>query len=706
MAVTSPYDAFNPAVANASDPKYGESSRPISTPEADTTAGKLFAGLGDVISAGAKAGETAVHEFLKEKIYDTVEPIRNAEGAALNTINNVVRGGQAKDAFNLIQPPTNPVPGDLQTGLSNLDKFASVRANGHMSETYYYQRLMSSLTGLRDQFPGYRDFIDEHVKSITGVDPANARIKSLVEDINAASASGKEDRNHEINWYTTHGLPLMGEKGAAFLNAYIAGGPKGSLYSLAGPNVAAANKIKVDQSALELEKLDKDALATKQGKIADLDALNTVDVHMKATMMTVRAEDGSAIITPEQIDNAVNKARTGQAPEISGEQIIAWVNNVKARKQFAFNEILHNWTTKKGEDGLTVAQRLGGTEQAVKRINDNLVGFDHLIDGMEKDKTGYLFTVPRLNTSIVENATRGALTGPAGVDFALLGASHKLGGDPGATFTTGTFLKLDKDTQDKLRASILKIQTQPDLNRIPGNPVPPSGNPFTFHQAVKDGIGEDPANPKITAPEYYEGVIQQIEKLGLPTTSPELKKNLAIGLSTPSNLGVFSKFEKDYIDPQTGKAVRGKFDVYDRMTKPPMVAEMHAQGGTTWSNYSDLMKNSFISDLYIRELSDLSKLQPDLDKLKVAWDNVNYKIIDPQHSLSGTVYSQSIARLNKGITGLVNIAIQEGRDPNTFILETLISANALNPAGTLPAGFDKKLLDSLVNSNRKPEAKQ
>src|SRR5258707_2375647 len=48
---------------------------------------------------------------------------------------------------------------------------------------------------LRAQYPGYKDYIDEQIKAVSGVDPANAVMRNLLEDINRNATNAKSEHD-------------------------------------------------------------------------------------------------------------------------------------------------------------------------------------------------------------------------------------------------------------------------------------------------------------------------------------------------------------------------------------------------------------------------------------------------------------------------------------------------------------------------------
>src|SRR5260370_37455226 len=79
------------------------------------------------------------------------------------------------------------VPAAIDGGLKRIGTLTQARqATSGRNDTLYVQQLNSLAKNLRAQYPGYRPYIDEQISSMTGMNPANAYVNSLLADLKAS----------------------------------------------------------------------------------------------------------------------------------------------------------------------------------------------------------------------------------------------------------------------------------------------------------------------------------------------------------------------------------------------------------------------------------------------------------------------------------------------------------------------------------------
>src|SRR6478736_6130620 len=200
--------AFNQGPKDVNDPSYLSYSKQIgdipNVNTADKSMGILLDGIGDFISNATYTADTAVKQDLDTKIRSEVEQTRTqfeqemggSQYAQLAQPKPVDAGQkQGPMVSRSILPedqPTN-IPPDLNTLDGKLKTLAAYRDNGRASQTYYYGRLEALASEYRSRYGGHKDYIDGLFKKYTGVDPANAKLNSMIQDYNAAAAAAKTD---------------------------------------------------------------------------------------------------------------------------------------------------------------------------------------------------------------------------------------------------------------------------------------------------------------------------------------------------------------------------------------------------------------------------------------------------------------------------------------------------------------------------------
>lgn len=133
----------------------------------------LFEGLGNTLSGATQLVDTSI----KRNITDDV-----------------------KAGYEGLNQPIDSIPPDLKNSASGLQALQTAYDQGKISDTYYYGTLNAQLKGLRTKYPGYEDFVDETMQSVTGVRPANAYRNAILSEINAQQNAASDTEKAWATW--------------------------------------------------------------------------------------------------------------------------------------------------------------------------------------------------------------------------------------------------------------------------------------------------------------------------------------------------------------------------------------------------------------------------------------------------------------------------------------------------------------------------
>jgi hypothetical protein len=122
----------------------------------DRTFEALFTGLGETITGVATVADNAIKHNIEKDI---------------------------RSGYDTLNQPLDSIPPELQNSASSMQALQTAFEQGKISDTYYYGTLNAQLKSLRTKYPGYEDFVDETMQSITGVRPANAFRNALLSEI-------------------------------------------------------------------------------------------------------------------------------------------------------------------------------------------------------------------------------------------------------------------------------------------------------------------------------------------------------------------------------------------------------------------------------------------------------------------------------------------------------------------------------------------
>src|SRR5258708_6756633 len=172
-------------------------SRAIPQPESDKSAGIALSTLGTGIEEAAKLYDTSEKSYLKDKVTTGVDKLRDDYSNAYLNIRNQQQGLIPEQPQTLAQADVPPVPSGLKSGLDRATQLGLAQAQnmGHVNDTLFTMNLNSLSNQLRAHYPAYKDNIDDPIKSVSGVDPANAVMRNLLEDINRNASNAKSEHD-------------------------------------------------------------------------------------------------------------------------------------------------------------------------------------------------------------------------------------------------------------------------------------------------------------------------------------------------------------------------------------------------------------------------------------------------------------------------------------------------------------------------------
>jgi hypothetical protein len=193
-------------------------SRPTSEPKPDISGEIKGKAIGSALQAGGSAvregvqGITAAYEKgIQNSIYAAVDPVRDAYIGQLHSADQALQGRDTPD------PLGRDAPHDVKGLPRTLGTLDSARQNGKLSQTDYDARLTALAKEIRGKYPGFRQYVDEEFKRVTGRDSANQYIRSVIGDIDSFIAGKQAKRDSLETHLMTNGLKYHG-----FDNIYAA----------------------------------------------------------------------------------------------------------------------------------------------------------------------------------------------------------------------------------------------------------------------------------------------------------------------------------------------------------------------------------------------------------------------------------------------------------------------------------------------------
>jgi hypothetical protein len=81
------------------------------------------------------------------------------------------------------------VPQEINNAANRLQTMKSAKESGQIGDSHYFLLLDSEARRLRSRYPGHREYVDNVMQDLTGVNPANHAISMMKAELN------KENKN-------------------------------------------------------------------------------------------------------------------------------------------------------------------------------------------------------------------------------------------------------------------------------------------------------------------------------------------------------------------------------------------------------------------------------------------------------------------------------------------------------------------------------
>lgn len=691
---------FNPQVPGASvnDPNWDRQSRPISDVAYDKSSAMAISGAADILSSVVKVVDTDIKESARKDVQTGVDNLRDSYTDALKGIRNAQ---VASSDQTLLPDSTAPdAPQSLQNGLERAKSIGTALAqNGgnKINDTLYTGALNGLAKQLRAQYPGYRDYIDEQIQSVSGVNPANAFMRNLMEDINRNQENNKTEMNATLSTLRENANSGFHDK---------SGVSAAQVYDLVRKGVMDPSKATMWlNSAKSVEydrKTSNDARADRTANDADSAVSAAKDLssnvarnlaHDWQTMTIGKGTDTMQGIANFIRDNAGTGKITDERAMALGQQLTQLRNTSYAMRMAEANEGGKN----------SIISHLGGDPAKAKSIIDGQYAtLDMAIQAIHNKDYGAAYTHMNFNKAIAADTTNIMYNAPD-ADVRrynrMVGAINEMSPQFGKDFFTQTLLGgVPQREKAFIQNQKMEMLTQPDQEQ---------GKLTSFQGAI------DAAKAKgVTSPKSYAELTKTINDINNPDLALPQRLNLAKTFFDPNANGQIlsdKNFEKDRYDSTLKREIPGKYSVYRTLTSDNVasgVAELGKSDPTVISNYRATISRNFGEQLFSRELRDLgdinSEFKPNsLYKIKFSDDKgttPHFEVVGPQgqpmtmtQAIALRAPVGSLNRLNEGMTGLYNAYSKTGsKDATNDVLKTVYQYNYQDPktVNASPRGYE------------------
>lgn len=670
--------AFNTGVSPTQDPNYLNYSKSVDS-KADESGGILAKTIGDVFTSGIDAADSLVKRHIEDRVEDDVNTLRDQRLSELKYAQQQLP--RPSLLSNTDRLAGSEVPTNLQALPAALSQLDARRANGKMSDTEYYAALDSKSKQLRNQFPGHVGYIDKEFEKVSGVNPANAEMKSRVADINAAITSANSDRNKAVSMLDkaiNEGVRTRsGEYASDIKKAFLAG----TIDSTAAEGwVNRAQNLeyefKIRKSELENDKGERDLRSRNATDLVNDRSATAVNMFFN----TIKTASGDTWAELQK------KFRSGWRP--SDEEAVKMGLGLRSQLVEIENSVMQEFT-QTDTKGRSIAGYMGGAgavRELVKQQMVNMKNIGDLVSNKQFDAA--TFAMESANARIHDVRKKMFDDPNIGPSMTHMETISKMG-DPTIMTRYVSMLLGEKagDIDHYLKENGLKIMAQPKKE---------GEGWFTFNWFSDRAKAVGTATPTVN-----NNILDMYSKIMMKSTSDEIKKNTLQAMFSSDNADYLSRYKNDSYDIQ-GNSVLGRNAVFTKILTPDIIKEATRLGmGKVVQQWAE---QSFAKDLFMGDLNELRNGDP---RLQIGWNEKDNRIehkYTKASQLNNTLRQpkpeipsyfadpiKTVERINGGLQVMANLAKTNGQDVSEYLVGLLADAGV--KPNTLPA----QLLQDMIN---------
>ena len=670
--------SFDPNIQQQNAPQsVSTQSKSIEEPKINRSKEFLFSGIGDTVAEGLNSADKLQETNVKQQVTTAQEKEADYQRSWEK---NQAGIADPEDLLRLSQPPQQ-----IQNYQDRSDLLKQAAESGKIPDAYFKMRQLALAKQFRDQYPGYRNAIDETTARVTGQNPANA----LREDLQSAAQEARSKRDQQKNKLENELWQNLGVPGVEGVLAAVRSGKavdEGAVISV----IAHAKQMKAD---LEVQQA-KATYLNSISSLSDKEKKDATDSSEKAwdnavSKAIINQVNGYSAIGegPDRLGTKENMERIRQrglnpssATDVEARNFTAALATSKATFEQQMLVLASNKgpPTQKYPEGSPSKVQEIGLDKVMASIKKASSGFyDPMLDAASHQEYGVMNAAVQISKAMQQDTGLKIDQEPGlGPPLRIVNKFKQAGGD---VFAGNLLVPWAQDGQlgNMLQATIRFYQMQTMTGDVPTG-----------------SIGKTPIE-----------VLENLQKLGADTKSfnmivndtpamftdstakPQAKVNLANHFYIPENSKFISKFALDTRDVNNGKFVPGFETVFQRMASPAVTRQAHELGKTepaVWDNYVRWARNVFSEGLIANEkLHKFSEatLSPGSH---VRWSSESNSFRIQTDKPTGpigrgvirgerrSIYQEVIDSVNKQIQPLVPIAKEQNQDVRVLIAEAML----------------------------------
>jgi hypothetical protein len=668
-------------------------SKPIQQPQGDKSGEILGSTIGKAITGSAEVEKDAVKNYsaagAENIMNESIDTAENIQGRIQQAVNQNQPGqgqGDVGEPLSIVpKRPGERNPVEVDKVRQVAETLQSSKANGAITPTYHYGRLLQYEKDMRTMFPFNRSDIDKGIQEATGVShTAQEYYNSITRDINSfLTNKDKEQQDLISETRQRMGASVEGVTAADVINKVKAG------------QMSHADAWKWNYNADHQEWSNKQTISNANAKekiLADAKVENTATAQSVAhsvvteTQMAVAKKQG--LDSYEKLMDRIANPTSPQQAQADAEAYATLIPKVSAEIDRRLNEPLKDKggnimiDPSTGKPFKTMAQMIGP-------------------EGIQQVKTTALAQLQAGKAFIESNDS-----GPLAHFNNVLKAGETAFKTDIARSEAGNILMMGKYLKDMNAPEFLQKYIQTRLE----NGFLPMVNGVMDTLIVKSYFDKqsqlDQISPGAKLSSLAKDVQTVTENIGNTPKVRELVDDLPRAMSDPTTAPAMKVAKMNYALRNMDDAVdRSRFfrawnrdgrpDMFKTMFSPAVVAEVKKlDGAYEGLGLFDRMKSTaqvMMKDMIGPDVLDLHNLQymtgtegatPPY-RIKYTSDKGTgvhrFDVVDVRPGVIGQMAGsttlnsarQMVERINKGISVMSSIAKADGSNPDEFILNTL-----------------------------------
>lgn len=716
---------FNPPIQQENDPNYLNMSRPISGMEGNKKWELGLKGAANLLEGGVRAADTIIKDSIDKQVYaevdaergaytqaleDTTVPVGRVPGQPQRTMN--ARELESYTPLDLL--PNNPqqLPSDLRGLPRTIGSLHGGFANGKISNTYYYGRLNSIAKDLRSRYPGYREYIDKQIAEVTGVNPANAYLGSLRDDLNQYLSKSRDSQDKTLAMIDKYiGIPGAPQIRQMYMQGQM---DEQGVRQWVHNREVWDDFYKFQQARHTYNQNQRTEASHSAREMVSYKSSTEIAAHMDTMQVTLAGQKVNLLEYINQKPPNAEEARV-IALELKSQREI-----MRRRLQNEFNKPLPN--------GRRAIDDAGGPDAVNKIIDEHLKTYDNFVDLMVNEQYGAAYQSAQRAKGLINDQTLRALQDKKiGPPLVMMNILKQNAGEP---FVAQYYRNLltngfNADFKNYIEALEIPIMAQPTLGPN-GTGTPITGND-QLTRANDTGIA---------TPEMVKVIVDRLASIPNSDIPDPTKVKIARAAFSAGNANFISRINEDKVEIIDGRRVvtPGRIAVFEQLTSPEMTREMRRLGlkdPSLWNEYTTWVGNTFGNELFRREINNLKTYQ------RMPGVTITYRSSDAGAPQFGVIFQEdraagarpaggggpanpimgmnpaakaeieaSVAKLNRGLATTSQVFKEDNSNIEAYMLHLLsrtgVDFLGRGSGGQPIQGLPEDFRQAIINSRREP----